>query len=235
MTQPQPSRTSPFVERLQSLSGSWQDINGMPVLTGLANEHVYADRLGLADLSCLTRFGVKGAKAAVWLTQQGILLPDRPNSWCALPQGGIVARLGVNEFLIEDSIQSQVAPQLAEACQYPPAQVYPVLRQDAALALCGSRVNDLLCQTCNVNFAALCLDDRPIVLTSLIGIAVLIIPGERAGVPFYRLWCDSTFGHYLWDTLLPIAEELGGGAIGPFTHSPTHGDSLCPPKPPNNF
>lgn len=212
MNQPRPVRLSPIHDRLQALSGSWQQINHMPALT-----HLPTDRspcLGLADLSCLTRFGIKGAKAAVWLTQQGILLPDRPNSWCALPEGGIVARLGVNEFLIEDSLHSQIAPQLTQTCQHPPPQVYPVLRQDMALALCGTAVDDLLRQTCNVDFSTLCLSDRPLVLTSLIGISALIIPGERSGKPFYRLWCDSTFGQYLWDTLLTIAEELEGGAIG---------------------
>lgn len=210
----QPMRTSPLANCLQALPGTWQEINKMSALMHLPNDRIYANRIGLADLSFLTRFGVKGPQAAAWLTQQGILLPDRPNSWYALPAGGIVARLGVNEFLIEDSHQSQVASQLAQACQPPPAQVYPVLRQDVALALCGPAIHSLLRQTCNINFSALCLIDRPLVLTSLIGVSVLIIPGERSGQPLYRLWCDSTFGPYLWHTLLSIAEELGGGAIG---------------------
>jgi len=216
VTQPMPNRplrTSPIHDRLQTLNGSWQTLNEMLTVTSLPNEQTYARHLGLADLSCLTRFGVKGAKAAAWL-QQGILLPDRPNSWCALPEGGLVARLGVNEFLIEDSIHSQMAPQLAQACQSPPAQVYPVLRQDAAIALCGSATSDLLRQTCNVNFAEFSLADRPVVLTSLIGIAAIVIPGEQANLPLYRIWCDATFAAYVWQTLLSIAEELGGGAIG---------------------
>lgn len=217
-----PIRTSPIHDRLQSLAsslnGSWQMINGMSALTGLPHDEPYVNHLGLADLSFLTRFGVKGPKAAAWLTQQGLLLPDRPNSWCALPEGGIVARLGANEFLIEDSLHSQIAAQLTQACQQPPAQVYPVLRQDAALALCGMAVNDLLRQTCNINFAALTIADRPVILTSLIGVSAIVIPGEirveQANYPLYRIWCDGTFGAYVWHTLLTIVEELGGGAIG---------------------
>lgn len=207
-------RTSPLADCLQALSGSWHEINKMSALMHLPTDRIHANRLGLADLSFLTRFGVKGPKAAAWLTQQGIPLPDRPNCWCALPEGGIVARLGMTEFLIEDSPHSSIAPQLIQACQTPPAQVYPVLRQDAAIALYGPAVHDLLRQTCNVNFSALSLSDRPLVLTSLIGVSVLIIPGERSSHPLYRLWCDSSFGPYLWTTLLNIAAELGGGAIG---------------------
>jgi sarcosine oxidase, subunit gamma len=162
-----------------------------------------ARRLGIADLSFLTRFGVKGAGAAAWLEGQGISIPNRPNSWTPLQEGGLVARLGVSEYLIESSIASK----LAEACQNPPAKVYPVLRQDLAIALCGEAINELLLQTCNVNFQA--LPERSVILTSIIGVTVIVIPGE-----IYRIWCDGTFGAYFWETLVAIAQELGGGVIG---------------------
>ncbi len=209
-----PLRFSPIHDSLQLLKGTWRDINGMPSLVTLPDERQHASYLGIADLSFLTRFGVKGANAGDWLASQGLSVPERPNTWYSLPEGGIIARLGMNEFLIEDSLHSTVAPRLAEACQKPPAKVYPVLRQDAAIALCGSELNELLRQTCNINFRALAIAQHPVVLTSAIGVAVTVIPGERNGPPFYRLWCDGTFGAYVWRTLLAIAEELGGGAVG---------------------
>lgn len=186
-------------------------INLTPDLFG---DKATAAHLGMADKSFLNRFGVKGAGAANWLESQGIPVPDRPNTWCPLPDGGIVARLGRTEFLIEDSLNFPVAPRLAEASQQYPDQVYPVLRQDAAIALCGTSINELLLQTCSINFRALSLAEHPVILTSIVGVAVTIIPGERAGVPFYRIWCDGTFGAYVWRTMLAIAEELGGSAVG---------------------
>lgn len=120
----------------------------------------------------------------------------------------------MSEFLIEDSLHTQIAPQLSTACQQPPVKVYPILRQDAAIALIGTEINQLLLQTCSFNFHALSLAERPVILTSLVGVTVTVIPDERAGRPFYRIWCDRTFGAYLWQTLLAIAIELGGGAIG---------------------
>jgi len=207
-------RKSPLHSSLQSLNGSWRDINGMPSLVAVPNETTIAAHLGIADVSCLPRFGVKGANAASWLLSQGITTPDRPNTWNTLPDSGIIARLGLTEFLIEDSLQSQLAPRLMEACQQPSARVYPVLRQDAAIVLCGSAINELLLQTCSFNFRALSLADRPVILTSMIGAAVTILPGERNGKPFYRLWCDGTYGVYVWETLGAIVEEIGGGAIG---------------------
>ena len=208
-----PLRISPLHDSLQLLLGTWQEINRMPSLVTHIDESANAELLGIADLSCLTRFGVKGADAAGWL-EQSIPVPDRPNTWCPLPEGGMVARLGRTEFLIEDSLHSTVAPRLAEASQQPPGSVYSVLRQDAAIALCGAAVNELLLQTCNFNFRAVSLVERPVVLTMIVGVSAIVIPGQRNGQPFYRIWCDGTFGAYLWSTLLAIAQELGGGAVG---------------------
>ncbi len=208
-----PLRISPLHDSLQLLLGTWREINRMPSLVTHIDESANAELLGIADLSCLTRFGVKGAGAAGWL-EQSIPVPDRPNTWCPLPEGGMVARLGRTEFLIEDSLHSTVAPRLAEACQQPPGAVYSVLRQDAAIALCGAAVNELLLQTCNFNFQAVSLVERRVVLTMIVGVSAIVIPAQRNGQPFYRIWCDGTFGAYVWSTLLAIAQELGGGAVG---------------------
>ena len=207
-------RFSPIHDSLQQLNGSWRHLNGMPALFSLTKDQANMAQLGIADLSFLTRCGIKGLGAAAWLSSQEISVPARPNTWCPLPMGGIVARLGANEFLIEDSLPSNVASWLIAVGQQFPAKVYPLLRQDAAIALCGAATNELLLQTCNINFRALSLAEHPVVMTSMVGVPVIVIPGERAGQPFYRIWCDGTWGIYLWETLLAIAEELGGGAIG---------------------
>lgn len=204
-------RLSPVHSLLQQLQGSWREINGMPVLATV-NHSPTSEKLSIVDLSCLRRCGFKGENSQQWLGDRGIIC-DRPNTWTALPEQGIVARLGLNEFLIEDSLNSQVVSELAACSDFPP-KVYPVLRQDLAIGLWGEQVNELLLQTCGVNFRSLSLVDRPVVLTSMIGVAVIVIPGEHQGLPFYRIWCDGTFGVYFWKTIAGIAQELGGGAIG---------------------
>ena len=204
-------RISPHHDQLQSLKGIWRDINGMPSLVSIPGDDQIAARLGIADLSFLTRFGVKGAAAASWLENHEIGVPNRANTWSSLPDGAMIARLGLTEFLIEDSLYSSFALRLAEACQSVPAKVYPVLRQDAAIVLCGTAIQDLLRQTCSVDFQALSLVNNPVILTLMVGVSVTIIPiaSDR-----YRIWCDGTFGAYLWETLVTIAQELGGGVVG---------------------
>jgi sarcosine oxidase subunit gamma len=127
-------------------------------------------------------------------------VPPSPNSWLPL-EDGLVVRLGLTEFLVEGA-------QAAKLDAPPAAGVYPVLRQDTALAIRGERLNDLLLETCSVHFAALDPAARPVVLTSMAGVAVTVIPGNDAGVPSCRIWCDGTWGEWLAETLAGAAAEL---------------------------
>jgi sarcosine oxidase subunit gamma len=175
-----------------------------------ASDQQKAELLGVADLSHLPRAGVKGPGAAGWLSELGLLLPSRPNIWLELSNGGLIGRLGHTEYLIEGNTTS--VTQIMQTERAP--GVYPVLRQDAAFALCGSRVNELLLQTCNVDFRCLATNPEHLVLTSMAGVSVLVLATGNKIQPVYRLWCDGTYGLYLWETLTGIAEELGGGGIG---------------------
>lgn len=167
-----------------------------------------AAQLALCDLSVQPRFGCKGPQAAAWLQSHGVPVPGQPNSACSTPGGGRVLRLGISEFLVEGDANPV---QTLQASPRVPG-VYPVLRQDACFGLQGTRLNDLLLQTCNVNFLALDPQEAPVILTSMAGVSVIVQPAMEASMPSCRIWCDGTYGPYLWGTLLGIAVELGGGA-----------------------
>ncbi|MFN3987675.1 MAG: hypothetical protein ACK4KV_19460 [Rhodocyclaceae bacterium] len=165
----------------------------------------------IEDVSTTARFGCKGPGAGRWLAEAGLQLPARPNSWCRQADGMLLCRLGVGEYLAEGdstAITALRARPRAAGC-------YPVLREDAALRLRGPLLPELLLQTCSLNFAALDLADAPVVLTSLAGVGVTVLPGEHGGVPDYRLWCDPSFGEYLATALMDIAAELANAATAP--------------------
>ena len=143
---------------------------------------------------------------------QGLPIPDAPNQWLPLDGGALIARLGRSEFLIEDGDASQLCARIAATA--PGAGVYPVLRQDAELVLCGARIGELLLQTCSFDFASLDLASRPVVLTSMVGVGVTVLPFATDSGAAYRVWVDSTYGAWLWRTLTGIARELGGGPVG---------------------
>jgi sarcosine oxidase subunit gamma len=158
------------------------------------------------------RYGCKGPAAAAWLEGLGLPGPAAPNRWLALSRRGLIARLGNNEFLIEEPTWSKRL-----MTETPPAQVAFVLRQDARLVLGGKGAPELLRQVCNVDFAAARLGDAPVFLTSMAGVSVVVIPreadpeevavarGSLEGL-YYHIWCDGTFGAYLWETLHEVAQ-----------------------------
>jgi sarcosine oxidase, subunit gamma len=160
------------------------------------------------------RLGLKGPRAAEWLAAQGVAVPAQPNTWThwardSAPDSALVARLGTGEFFLEDTAGS-LLERLAVALDGSPAGVYPVLREDQAFRLHGEGVHDVLAQVCNVNFSALSLDSNPVIMTLMVGVAVLVVPSER----HFRIWCDPTFGPYLSESLGAVVIECGGSYRG---------------------
>jgi sarcosine oxidase, subunit gamma len=206
-------RTSPIYDSLRRLDPAWSELNGMAIARNLATRASTA--LQLCDLSALRRTGLKGPGAASWLQARNLHVPEHANSWSALDSGGLVARLGRNEFMLEDGPHGAVVSGVVGDLAAPPVNVYPVLRQDAALIMRGEAVHELLTQTCSIDFSSIPTRDQVVTLTMLAGIAVTVIDDSAAHpLPCFRLWCDGTYGIYLWETLLEIAGELGGGAVG---------------------
>jgi sarcosine oxidase, subunit gamma len=157
--------------------------------------------------------GCKGPRAAEWLAAQGLSVPAAPNSHSAAsdaPDEVLIARLGWSEFFLEQGVPGETVRRVAAAAATTVPGVYPVLREDCAWALSGTGAEAMLAEVCNVNFAALQISARPVIMTLMIGVAVLIVPQDMAGVRRYRIWCDPTFGPSLGETLQGVVEECGG-------------------------
>jgi sarcosine oxidase, subunit gamma len=212
-----PLRLSPLHGEFDALEPRWSVFNDMPVPISIGtreSEAALLDKVALSDFSCLKRCGLKGPGAAQWLAAHDIEPPPGVNEWSAIGKCSLIARLASSEFLIEDGLgdESFADRAKAELGRGAPG-VTPVLRRDAEIVLAGHAINELLLQTCSFNFASLDVSQRALVMTSMIGVSVLVIPGTWNARPFYQLWCDSTFAVYLWRHLLEIAQALGGGAV----------------------
>ncbi len=164
------------------------------------------------------RFGVKGPRAAAALEQLGITVPAQPNSWAPLHAGAadvsvdIVGRLGGTEFFIEESGDASSIARLEELTSQGIAGAYPVLREDCAFVLAGAAAGDVLAQFCNVNLPALDTTARPVVMTLMIGVAVLVLPQPTADGTIYRIWCDPSFGSYLREEFEEAIKRLETGS-----------------------
>jgi sarcosine oxidase subunit gamma len=208
-------RASPLAE-IHGAPHVWQEQAGMrvPEVCDIHDAHRAAN-LGLIDLSAAWRTGCKGPGAADWLGSLGFALPAAANHWLPAGEQARLLRLGRQEYLYETDTQPNEGRwQRLHAGPWP-AQVYPVPRQDVALLLVGAALRDLLAQTCNVNVAALDVVARPVALTSLAGVAVVLLPEhDRCGQLRVRLWAEAGYAAYLAQTLGAIAVELGGGWVG---------------------
>jgi sarcosine oxidase subunit gamma len=161
------------------------------------------------------RFGCKGPLAESWLQEQGFSVPPAPNSWSCDASGVLVARLATSEFLVEalEGASMQVAS-AADALFNPATRshgVYPVLREDRVLELAGPCSNDVLLETCNVNFAPIAAaagaTDGPVILTLMVGVGVIVILRRTARGLVHTIWCDPSYGEYLQSTLEEVSRQ----------------------------
>jgi len=172
------------------------------------------------------RCGCKGPGAASWLGSLGYRVPAEANSAELDPAGVLVARLATSEFLLEpiagnaDRVEATRA-ELTQRRQ--PVTVYPVTRQDLVVTINGDELNALLRQICSVDFspllAAAATGGGPVVLTSMVGVGVVawprLIDGAMGGIsPAVTLWCEPSYGHYFWNTLLEVGRDLASVTTG---------------------
>jgi sarcosine oxidase, subunit gamma len=162
------------------------------------------------------RLGCKGPLAEAWLHELGLDVPQPANSWVYGANGVLVARLATSEFLVEalaggDSKIADAAQRLHEPSARR-AGLYPVLREDCVFELSGARANEVLLETCNVNFAPLAAAAQDsagtVVMTMMVGVGVAIIVRPAAQYRLYSIWCDPSFGHYLQSTIENITKQL---------------------------
>jgi sarcosine oxidase subunit gamma len=156
------------------------------------------------------RIGLKGPRAAAWLQERGISIPERANSWTAITasENDVVMRLGSSEFFFEQSVHASEFESLASGLKGRLAGVYPVLREDRAFMLSGAAADAVLAQVCNVNFDSLALHERHAVMTMMIGVAVTVVPQGNVAHRRYLIWCDPSFGDYLSATLRSVVADI---------------------------
>lgn len=209
-------QTSPVAHAQPRASAKWEVINGMDIAVEFANASIEDARkkvLGVADVSCLARYGVKGPNATQWLVDRGIAIPTNPNAWTLCEQKTLVLRLGSSEFLIEDQMGGSACSRLASDATRV-ASVYKVPRSDAAFIISGDKALNLFSELCSLDLREKSLAAKDLIMTQVAGISATVIRQILNGEPVLRVWCDGTYGPYMWEVLTEIATELGGGPVG---------------------
>ena len=204
-------RRSPIHDCLEELNPVWAEIHNMKVplrFKDAASETQLKAALSLCDLSCLPKVSVKGPECLAWLAQAGILVPESVYGYRLLGDGGLVIRTDRQEVFLEDGPGSHRVSTFGRELNSHPLGVYVVRRQDASFFLTGARSNAVLREICGVDFSQ---PPDGVVMTRVAGVSCMVLAEKPAA---FRFWLDSSYGSYLWETLLEIVRDQGGDAIG---------------------
>ena len=210
-----PTRRSPIHSWLEARQPEWRIVNEMSVaikFQAAEAEKAAMSKLALCDLSALTKLGVKGRDAENWLSQQSVDLPAGIYESQRLADGGLIARLAADEFLMESGISNETVPAVAARLTAQDGQVFQVVRQESTFLLIGSDALDVLTQTCGVDFRE--TPPLHLVLTRVAGVSCGVLPDPVGDTWACRIWIDYTYAVYLWETLVQICEDLDGSVIG---------------------
>jgi len=170
----------------------------------------------LRAVSDRPRVGCKGPGAEGWLAGRGISVPSGANRYEVAQSGVLAGRLATSEFLLEatDRNATQAVESVREQLERGdfPRGVYPVLRQDFVLEISGRDVQDLFLQTCAVDLSPIekesTADAGPLVLTSMIGVSVVLTCRTLPGGPRFTVWSDPSYSHYFHSELQTIVGGL---------------------------
>ncbi len=166
------------------------------------------------------RVGCKGPEAEQWLAGHGVLVPSGANRYEIDSSGLLVARLATSEFLLEGlsvAANDKVA-RIREALEHAdyPSTVYPVLRQDFVVEIAGPKIQPFFLETCAIDLEPVARESTeaagPVILTTMIGVNVVLICRRSAAGPRFTVWSDPSYSAYFYSQLTAIAAELAQGA-----------------------
>lgn len=182
--------------------------------------HQMSAPIRLSEATDRIRVGCKGPAAEAWLASHGITVPQGANQFAVDTRGLLSARLATSEFLFEalepEAVRALASLKSALERAEMPSGVYPVLRQDCVFELEGPGTDELLLQTCAVDLKPVARESSasagPVVLTSMIGVAVVLACRPAAHGPRFTVWSDPSYRHYFLHQLMAIVTDLGGAA-----------------------
>ncbi len=172
-------------------------------------ERLAAGQLALCDLSGLPLLEAKGPGAANWLVARDLPVPTAIYEGTSTSEGGWITRTGSEEFLLRGAPGSE----LSELAGSDPAgDVLITSRQDAIFLVAGSRIGELMAQTCGLDYAS--LPPERTHLSRVAGVSCGLVKDQLRGMPVCWLWLDSSYALYLWEQLAQIIGDLEGKIVG---------------------
>ena len=181
------------------------------------NEH-----FSILDLSCLNRIGFKGVQTCTWLKQQGITLPQTPNSATVLPAGQVVLKLSATEHWILDSAtkDSDLCAELRDSLISSNVKSYLLERNHSHA--CFYIVSEPGSTSAAETMSKICaVDLRPnkflngaIAQTSVARLNAVVVRHDHIDRLAFLILSDMTAAQFMWHSVLDAMQEFGGRPAG---------------------
>lgn len=183
------------------------------------DEVASARRMGLADLSPLSRTGFKGRESPDWLVTQQVAIPDEPGQARRQSDGALVLRLSADEHVIVSDLdaRSELPATLEASWQLSTGRMcYHMPRAESYcwFAITGECATEMLAKVCGVDLRIDRFDDGRIAQTSLARINAVIVRNDLGPTPVFYVLADSASADYLWPCLVDAMQEFKGGIVG---------------------
>ena len=215
-------RRSQLYRRHLELGAAFADYQGtvaVAAYSDLGVECTQAERLGLADLSTWPRDGCAGADARQWLADLGLQPPNQPNKAVAREDGGLIACLAEQEFLILQGLAADAGLPAKLQGDWPAdaaASVHPLPRADSHcwFALSGAKASSTLAKLCAVDLSSRSFAPSDVAQTSLARVSAIILRQDLGATPCFHILSDVSAAEYLWDALIDAMREFAGAPVG---------------------
>ncbi len=185
------------------------------------------ETVGVSDISPIGKLRVVGAGAAQAV---GALLPEAaeqaPGSVneadSPLQRGGklLAARLAPDEFLLltpAGVASSAVASSAMEAVQtgnYPCSHAVDVTSGLCGVAIVGPATQGMMSRITELDTSPRALPGLACVQSRFADVQGLLLRRDVNGTAMYQFYAGREFGEYLWEVLIEVAREAGGGPVG---------------------
>lgn len=226
-TNPENFNCRSFIYRkFKSSQVIWTETNNYGIASSITDptiESDYVQQLAICDLSYLQRTGFKGAGACEWLKNQNINIPTGINHTLSNDDGCLIARLGINDILIFDSLKNQtnLPIKLEQQWQhdYAPGNKpcgFIVPRQDshACFSVTGEYAPEMFAKLCAIDLRVEKFANNMIAQTSLARLSAIIIRRDLNAFSNYLVLVESASAEYCWDCLLDSMQEFNGQIVG---------------------
>ena len=175
-------------------------------------------KLGLADLSPLTRIGFKGAGMADWLAARGAPLGSESNRAYPVTDGILAARLAPGEVLLLGRLDGngEAIAAFEHSRSYELSGVWPVPRRDASFwfMATGEYSPAIFAKVCGVDLRPRLFRNHQIAQTSVARTNCIVVRDDLGGVPAYHLLGDSASAGFMWSSVLDAMQEFDGRPVG---------------------